>query len=336
MVDSPTRQRATTRAKPAPEALPNAQYVVAANKFATLLGRHIQGYDDAVQEILMAAVAGGHVLLEGVPGVAKTTLAKAVANLLGLSFQRIQFTQDLLPADVTGHYFFNQANKKFEIRKGPVFANVILADEINRAPAKTHGALLEAMEEGQVTIEGTTLALPSPFFVLATLNPVDTEGVYRLPEAQLDRFLVRTRLGYLDANKEVAILQAEQSRVRNQPIKAFDASFLLQAQRDAQDVVVMPPMLQYMQRLAAATRSHAGVRLGASPRSMVQLLRASRARALLQGRGHVIPDDVKWVAPRVLAHRILLQYDAEEAGTTRDGIVADVMRSVEVPKGLAA
>jgi MoxR-like ATPase len=312
-----------------------ANYPQAHLKIRQAIAKHVQGYDNQVTELLVSAIAGGHVLLEGVPGVAKTTLAKSFATILGLSFKRIQFTQDLLPADITGHYVFDQAKRQFTIRKGPIFANVILADEINRAPAKAHSALLEAMEERQVTIEGTTLDLPDPFFVVATLNPIDTEGVYRLPEAQLDRFVLRSRMNYLDAVREVSILEAEMSGAREHILDPMPATFLAQAQAAAAQVKVTTPLLQYMQRLTASTRSDPAVRLGASPRAMVQMLRASRAMALLSGRNHAVPDDIKWVAQRILPHRMLLNYDAEEEGTTKESIVATLLNTIEVPKGLA-
>ncbi len=296
------------------------------------LGRVVVGYQDAVDELLVALLARGHILLEGVPGLAKTSLAKAFADTSGLDFHRIQFTQDLLPADVTGHYFFNQKTMEFEIRKGAIFGNLVLADEINRAPPKTQSALLEAMEERQATIEGRTHPLPDPFLLIATMNPVDQDGVYRLPEAQLDRFMVRTRLTYLDPEDEFRMAV----RLAGPPVRAgrlLDVGHVLAAQRAAAGIEVGERVLRYIHAITLATRRDERVALGASPRFIGQATAAARALALIRGRSHVIPDDVKHLAPSILAHRLIVDVDAELAGSTADIIVHHILRHVVVPKG---
>ncbi|HVL49255.1 MAG TPA: MoxR family ATPase [Candidatus Thermoplasmatota archaeon] len=297
------------------------------------IARVVVGYDDVATDLLVGLLANGHVLLEGVPGIAKTTLAKTFATASGLTFKRVQFTQDLLPADITGHYYFDQKTEDFAMRRGPVFTNLLLADEINRAPPKTQSALLEAMEERQVTIEGRTFPLESPFMVIATMNPVDVEGVYKLPEAQLDRFMIRTRMGYLDPERERQMLEAKAFAAPRTVSPALDDKTLKAAQAAVQAVHVERDVVAYVQGVARATRDHPGVTLGASPRAMEQMMQAARAIALLDGRGHVLPDDVKYVAPRVLNHRIILHVDAEIEGKTPESAVADALAKVEVPKG---
>ncbi len=292
----------------------------------------VTGYDDAVTDLLVGLIADGHVLLVGVPGLAKTTLAKAFARAVGMEFGRVQFTQDMLPADVTGHYYYDQGDAEFRVRKGPVFTNVLLADEVNRAPPKTQSAMLEAMQEGQATIEGETFPLPEPFFVIATLNPVDVEGVYHLPEAQLDRFLLRSRMEYLDAETERAML-ARQANHPSLPDPVLDAATVKAAQEAAENIVVAEPVIAYVQALGEATREHEAIELGTSPRAMEHLMHASRAHALLEGRDYVIPEDVQAVAVGVLAHRLILDVDAEMEGKTDVGIVKDVLDTTPVPKG---
>lgn len=298
--------------------------------------RSIVGYDHVVDDLLVALTARGHVLLEGVPGVAKTTLAKVFATACGLEFRRIQFTQDLLPADITGHYYFDQRKQEFQLRRGAVFTNLLLADEINRSPPKTQSALLEAMEERQATIEGTTLPLPEDFMVIATMNPIDIEGVYRLPEAQLDRFLIRSRMSYLDAETEVAMLTSKLTNEKARPTPILDKGFFAQAHALSQKVHVEPDVLRYLHSVCHATRDDAAIVLGASPRAMEQLLRACRARAVLEGRGYVIPDDIKTLVPKVLNHRLILEVEADMAGRTPEAILAEVLARVPVPKVDAA
>ena len=298
------------------------------------VARAVVGYEEVVEDLLIGLLAQGHVLLEGVPGIAKTTLAKAFAQATGLSFRRIQFTQDLLPADITGHWFYNQKSEEFELRRGAVFANFLLADEINRAPPKTQSALLEAMEERQVTIEGQTFPLERPFLVVATMNPIDVEGVYRLPEAQLDRFMVRTRMGYLPPEGERAMLRAKLS-ASPPTLTPADPKLVPQAQEALRRVHVSPETLGYLHDVSLATRADPAVTLGASPRAMEQMLGAARALALLDQRDYVIPDDVKRAAPKVLNHRLILSVDAEIEGKNGHSVVADALARVEAPKAPA-
>ena len=287
------------------------------------VGKVYIGSDDVPQLILAAMLARGHVLLEGVPGLAKTTLAKAMAQATGCAFRRIQFTPDLLPADITGTYIFNQKAHEFELRRGPLFAQVVLADEINRAPAKTQSALLEAMQERQVTIEGATQTLPQPFLVLATQNPVEQEGVYVLPEAQIDRFLVRIQLDYPSAAVEARMLQTY-----DRPVPAVEAAVsvddLLGFATSVDAVHVEEKLMHYIVRLVQATRIHPRVALGASPRASLALLRQSKAWALLQGRDFVTPDDVRKMLRPVLEHRVMVTTDAAIEGVTSAAVVKDV------------
>jgi MoxR-like ATPase len=293
------------------------------------VSRVVVGMDKVVQRFLVALLANGHVLLEGVPGVAKTTLAKALAQLLGLQFHRIQFTPDLLPSDVTGTYIFDRKSNDFVLRKGPIFCQMLLADEVNRAPAKTQSALLEAMQENQVTIEGTTLQLPQPFLVLATQNPVEQEGVYRLPEAQLDRFLLRIDMGYPGAEHEVTML-----KVHSKPIapvqQLFTPELILEAQAQLPHVYGKEELLRYIVDLAEASREHPDLALGASPRASLCLLRCARARALLDGRTYFTHEDVQAVAVGVLGHRLILKPEAEVEGKTMRDVIRDILQSVAV------
>lgn len=285
------------------------------------------GSRHTVELLFVSLLARGHVLLEGVPGVAKTTLVKAFAGTIQASFRRIQFTPDLLPADITGTYVFSPKDGVFELREGPIFANVVLGDEINRAPAKTQSALLEAMQESQVTIEGDTRPLPAPFIVLATQNPVEQAGTYPLPEAQIDRFLVRILMGYPSPENERAILRRFTSRAA--PVNAvLNPTFILEAQRMVELVHVEDEILDYVVRLAAFTRQHGRLLLGASPRASLALVQAAKARALVAGRGYVLPDDIKALAGPVLAHRLMLTPDAEMEGVRTDQIVQSAIKQV--------
>jgi len=289
----------------------------------------VVGMDKVVQRFLVALLAGGHVLLEGVPGVAKTTLAKTLAQLLGLQFHRIQFTPDLLPSDVTGTYIFDRKSNDFILRKGPLFCQMLLADEVNRAPAKTQSALLEAMQENQATIEGTTLQLPQPFMVLATQNPVEQEGVYRLPEAQLDRFLVRIEMGYPGPEHEVEMLKVHSHPIA--PIESlFNPELILEAQAQLANVYGKDELLAYIVNLAEASRAHPDLALGASPRASLCLLKCARARALLDGRTYFTHEDVQAVALSVLGHRLILRPEAEVEGRTLKDVVRDLLQSVAV------
>ena len=296
------------------------------------VGRVVVGMEKVVNRFLVALLAGGHVLLEGVPGVAKTTLSKTLAQLLGIEFQRIQFTPDLLPSDVTGTYIFDRKNNDFMLRRGPIFCQILLADEVNRAPAKTQSALLEAMQEHQVTIEGTTLPLPRPFLVLATQNPVEQEGVYRLPEAQLDRFLLRIEMGYPAAAQEAEMLKLHSRPIApTQPI--FTPELILEMQAQLTQVYGKDELFPYIVSLAEASRRHPDLALGASPRASLSLLRCARARAVLEGRTYFTHEDVQAVALGVLGHRLIVKPEAEVEGRKVEEIVQDILRAVPVLEG---
>jgi MoxR-like ATPase len=289
----------------------------------------VVGMEHITQRFLIALLAGGHVLLEGVPGVAKTTLSKTFAHVLGIQYQRVQFTPDLLPSDVTGTYVFDRKQNEFVLRKGPIFTQVLLADEINRAPAKTQSALLEAMQEVQVTIEGTTLQLPQPFMVLATQNPVEQEGVYRLPEAQLDRFLLRVEMGYPEPLSEVAMLKLH-SRPVVEVEQVWSPELILDLQRHLGDVYGDEVLLDYIVQLSLASRAHPDVALGASPRASLCLLRCARARALLDGRHYFTHEDVHAIAHGVLGHRIIIRPEAEVEGRRSNEVIQDLLETVPV------
>src|SRR5438445_1603370 len=293
------------------------------------VGRVVVGMEAVTQQFLIALLAGGHVLLEGVPGVAKTTLSKTFAQILGVQYNRLQFTPDLLPSDVTGTYIFDRKENDFVLRKGPIFCNVLLADEVNRAPAKTQSALLEAMPEIQVTIEGTTLLLPQPFMVLATQNPIEQEGVYRLPEAQLDRFLLRVEMGYPGHASEVEMLKLH-SRPVEEVDPLFNAETILDIQRQLAGVHGNDTLLHYIIDLAEASRTHPDLSLGASPRAALCLLRCARARALLDGRHYFTHEDVHAVAPGVLGHRLILRPEAEVEGKRVADVVSELINTVPV------
>lgn len=293
------------------------------------VARVVVGMEEVTRQLLIALVAGGHVLLEGVPGVAKTTLSKTFARILGVQYQRIQFTPDLLPSDITGTFIFDRKTNDFVLRKGPLFTQVLLADEVNRAPAKTQAALLEAMQENQVTIEGATLPLPQPFLVLATQNPVEQEGVYRLPEAQLDRFLLRVEMGYPSPAQEVAMLKLH-SQPPAEVAVLLSAEQILDWQRRLPEVFVTEELLQYIVDLAEASREHPDVALGASPRAALCLLRCARARALLAGRHYVTHEDIQALAVAVWSHRLILRPEAEVEGRTAPQIVRELVNSIPV------
>lgn len=302
------------------------------NRTQAEVAKVVVGMEKAVQRFLVALLADGHVLLEGVPGVAKTTLSKVFAQLLGLEHHRIQFTPDLLPADVTGTYVFDRKTNDFVLRKGPIFCQLLLADEINRAPAKTQSALLEAMQERQVTIEGTTLPLRPPFFVLATQNPVEQEGVYRLPEAQLDRFLLRIEMGYPGREHEANMLRLH-SRPNALVEPIFNPELILQAQECLQVIYGKDELYRYIVDLAEASRNHPDLALGASPRASLSLLKCARARALLDGRTYFTHEDVQAMSFPVLGHRLILKPEAEVEGRTTEMIVRELLGSVPVLEG---
>ena len=280
-----------------------------------------------VDALMIALLARGHVLIEGVPGIAKTTLVKAFAQTLGCTYRRIQFTPDLLPSDITGTYIFDRKENSFVLREGPVFANIVLGDEINRAPAKTQSALLEAMQEQQVTIEGSTRSLSQPFIVLATQNPVEQEGVYLLPEAQLDRFLFKLHMSYPTHNDEVKILQTYAQTPRS--VEAvLGPEVILAWSQLTERVAMRQELLDYAVRLVRFTREHKQVALGASPRASLALMRGAKARALLQGRDYVLPDDLRALAPIVITHRVLLHPEAEMSGYTSGQVVQSALQKV--------
>jgi len=292
----------------------------------------IVGKTEELKLIEACLFAGGHVLLEGVPGVAKTTIAKALASSLGLQFDRIQFTPDLLPSDIIGTYVFDQKVSDFKIRKGPIFGNIILADEINRASPKTQSALLEAMQERQVTIEGTTMPLPAPFIVLATQNPIEFEGTYPLPEAQIDRFLMRVEIGYPTRAETMLMLKNLRS-IMETKIRAVTDEKSLQSLIPSAiwSVNVDDSIRGYITDIIEASRSHPAVRLGGSPRAAASLQTGAAGIAAIEGRTYVVPDDVKRVAPYVLAHRVILRQEAILDGVTQSTIVSQVIQSTKVP-----
>ncbi len=295
--------------------------------------RAVVGKRDVLELVLLGILAGGHVLLEDLPGLGKTLLARSFATALGLSFRRVQFTPDLLPSDVTGSYLYNQRDSTFEFRAGPVFTQVLLADEVNRTPPKTQAALLEAMGEGQVTVEGETRLLPQPFVVLATDNPVEYEGTYPLPEAQLDRFVLRTSLGYLGRADEVALLARRLER-RTDAVAlrgVTDAAGVLELRAALEDVHVAPELLEYAVALVTATREHTQTLVGASPRGALAVVQLARGRALVRGRAHVLPDDLQAVAVPALAHRLVLRPELWAQAVRPEDVVAEVLVAVATP-----
>lgn len=302
------------------------------------VGKAVVGQDATVDALLIGLLTGGHILLEGVPGTAKTLLARAVAYTLDASFKRIQFSPDLMPADVVGTNVFDLERQEFHLRQGPVFANLVLADEINRTPPKTQSALLEAMQERQVTIDGTTHALPAPFLVIATQNPVEYEGTYPLPEAQLDRFQQKVLVDYPAEAEEAEILRRhlggmEMTDLARLGMRPVASTADVMAAREALDAVTVDEaVVSYVTTIARSTREHPAVTLGASPRAAVAILVAAKGHALLSGRDYVTPDDVKAMAPACLRHRIMLRPEVEIEGTGADAVVADVLAGVPVPR----
>jgi MoxR-like ATPase len=297
------------------------------------VGQVLVGKRESLEMVLAGVLAGGHVLLEDLPGLGKTLAARSFAQVLGMEFRRLQFTPDLLPADVTGSFLYDQRAGDFSFRPGPVFTNLLLADEINRTPPKTQAALLEAMQEKQVSVEGTTYRLEAPFHVLATANPIEYEGTYPLPEAQLDRFLLRVSFGYPNRDEEWEVLRRrmERRREESQLAPVVDTRTLLAMQAALEDVAVEDSVGRYIVDLAAATREHPQVLVGASPRGSLALLLLSRARAALAGRDYVIPEDVKYVAPPALSHRITLRPEMWLRRIDPATIVADVVARTPAP-----
>lgn len=305
------------------------------NEILKEIKKAIVGKDEVLRLILTTILANGHILLEDLPGLAKTLMAKSFARALGVKFRRVQFTPDLLPSDILGVSVFNQKTLEFEFRKGPVFTNILLADEINRAPPKTQSALLEAMQERQVTIEGKTYSLPRPFIVIATQNPIEQEGTYPLPEAQLDRFLVRLRVGYPSREEEMEILRRRMERKKEEVdiIPMTTPEGVLEMQRTIEDVYVSDAILEYITDIVTATRENKKeIEVGASPRGSLALLKLSRAYAALNGRDYVIPDDVKAVAVPVLSHRLILKRELWYTRVSQETIMEKLLDYVPVPK----
>ncbi len=292
----------------------------------------IIGKSDVIDRVLMSLLCGGHLLIEDMPGTGKTMLARSMAISLGSKFSRIQFTPDMLPSDVTGVSIFNQQKKTFEFKSGPIMANFVLADEINRATPKTQSALLEAMEEKQITVDGKTYALPEVFMVIATQNPIEYEGTFNLPEAQLDRFMLRVNIGYPDSLDEIEILRAQQFKHPIQNLKTVASLKDLQKAREAvKEVHVSENVEKYIVAISAATRSDDEIYLGASPRASLAMYRLGQCQAAFQGRDYVIPDDIKSIAPYVLAHRLLLQPSSRYLDMNPVELVKELLNGVKVP-----
>jgi MoxR-like ATPase len=308
----------------------------AAEKIREEIGKLIIGQSDAIELLILAILSDGHVLLEGVPGVAKTLTAKLTARTMSIQFSRIQFTPDLMPSDITGSSVFNMQNRTFEFKRGPVFANIVLCDEINRAPAKTQAALFECMQEKQITVDGISHPLPDPFLVLATQNPIEQEGTYRLPEAQLDRFLFKIIMDYPHADEEMQMLQNYQKH------KGIADAEMIQSVLNPTElgnyrnlikkIRCEDPLLKYIVSVVTNTRKHKNLYLGASPRASLSILSAAKAKAAIQGRDFVTPDDIKSVVPPVLRHRIQLTPESEMEGNTEEKAIDDLLRMIEIPR----
>ena len=303
------------------------------NRVITEIERAVVGKRQLLKMIMAAVLAGGHILLEDFPGLGKTLIARSFASVLGLDFKRIQFTPDLLPGDITGGYVFNRNKNKFELRKGPLFANIILADEINRASPKTQSALLEAMQEVQVTLEGESLPLPQPFMVLATQNPIEYEGTFPLPEAQLDRFMLKLAVGYPDLEEERTILHRRRERRQDEVVlqKITNDKQILDMREVVETVHVHADLEEYIARVVHASRADRRVAVGASPRGSLAFLKMARARAALENRDYITPDDIKHFASEVLSHRIILQPEYWMASEVNEEVIRDIFNATPVP-----
>jgi MoxR-like ATPase len=306
------------------------------NRARQEIGKYLIGQHELVDLLLIGVFSGGHVLLEGVPGIAKTMTAKALAKTLSVDFSRIQFTPDLMPSDIVGTSVYNLKTSEFNFKKGPIFTNIALIDEINRAPAKTQAALFEVMEERQITFDGTTYKLAFPFMVMATQNPVEQEGTYRLPEAQLDRFLFKINIHYPNLSEEQQILQRFRSQTSQGDMReiqgVMNAEDLQRIQAVIEKVRVDDSILKYIAEITCQTRDHGKLYLGASPRASLSMMRAGKSLAAMRGRDFVIPDDVQYVAYHVLNHRIILTPEAEMEGLTAKELVEEILQKVEVPR----
>lgn len=321
----------------APQSYANVAEVI---DFALALRKELQkviiGMDDTIDMLIVGLLTNGHVLLEGVPGIAKTMLVKLLANALDVEFKRIQFTPDLMPSDVVGTTVYNMQSSSFYFRKGPVFSNIILADEINRAPAKTQSALFEVMEERQITVDGETHVMGYPLYVIATQNPIEQEGTYRLPEAQLDRFLFRLKMGYPSIEEENQILSRFKSdffnKLEHSVNKIFSADRLLRCSSIVEQVFIKDELLNYIAQIVQSTRNNSSLFLGASPRASIAIMRTSKAMAAIRGRDFVTPDDIQKVAFPVLNHRIILTPEREIEGIDASDIISDIIHKIEVPR----
>ena len=308
----------------------------AVNAIRDTVGRVIKGQHQMVDLIIAALLSDGHILIEGVPGVAKTLTAKLIARIIDAHFSRLQFTPDLMPSDVLGTSVFNPKDIRFDFKKGPVFSNIVLIDEINRSPAKTQAALFEVMEERQVTVDGITYPMEPPFMVLATQNPIDQEGTYRLPEAQLDRFIFKIEVGYPSLQDEISILTEQHNKSQQDILK--DIPKILRPQQIARyretvlQLVVEPRLLEFIARVVNETRNNASLYLGASPRASLAIVRASKAFAAIRGRDFVTPEDIIEVMPHVLRHRIILTPEKEMEGLKPDELIEKIIKSVEIPR----
>ncbi len=318
---------------------PHAEFYQLAEMLESLrryLNQIIVGQPRMIEQLLVGLLADGHILLEGVPGVAKTLAAKLLARLIDTQFSRIQFTPDLMPSDVLGTSIFNQQNGKFEFKKGPVFSNIVLIDEINRAPAKTQAALFEVMEERQVTLDGTTYAMSNPFMVIATQNPIEHEGTYRLPEAQLDRFLMKVVVGYPTLEEEVQILENQNKKLITEQLSSMKPIIGvkdLAALRDyVKKIHIEKSLLMYIAKIVHESRENKNIYLGCSPRASLALMQVSKAYATLNGRDFVIPEDIKAAVAPVIRHRIMLQPEKEMEGVTPDSAIKEMLEKIEIPK----
>ncbi|HPS69128.1 MAG TPA: MoxR family ATPase [Candidatus Cryosericum sp.] len=304
------------------------------DKAISYVEQYFVGKDTVVTVAFATLLAGGHIMLEDVPGLGKTTLANLIARSLGLDFKRIQFTPDLLPSDISGVSVYDQKTQEFRLKRGPVFTNLLLADEINRGTPKTQSALLEAMAEYQVTIDGTSVGIDRPFIVMATMNPIEYEGTFPLPEAQLDRFMTRLAIGYPSKDKEAEIVTGfyERARIVTEDVHIISREELLAMQKEVEGIFVAPELISYIVSLVDATRHQDTVYLGLSPRGSIDMMRLSKAYAYVQNRSFVVPDDIKLVFPFVAGHRLILQAEARLRGVTTDETIADVLKNVPIPK----